>query len=104
MSESDPKGMGTNGAVVRESYDWSRVRPTTAVVETVAAFADRDALGMEPLNESVPTDPLDALFRDADGTPREAPGTTVTLTYLGYDVTVGGDGLVTARPAERTNN
>jgi hypothetical protein len=87
--------------MVRRVYDWSRVSPTTAVAETVAVAADRDVLAMEPLAGSVRVDALDDLFR-ADGSSDAtfSVDTQLTVSYLGYRVTVRGDGMVVARPSE----
>jgi hypothetical protein len=85
---------------IRREYDWSRVSPTTAVVESVAAAADRDVLKMESLGESVRVDALDDLFRTGEHcAPEVSAGTQLTLSYLGYQVTVRGDGVVVARPS-----
>lgn len=90
-------------ATVRRQYDWSLVSPTTAVVEAVAAAANRDVLSMEPLAESVRVDALDDLFRTGGSCdPEVSPDTQLTLSYLGYRVSVGGDGVVVAQPSEHT--
>lgn len=85
---------------VRRHYDFSRVSPTTAVVEVVAAAADRDALAMEPLAETVRVDALDDLFRERSPDQNVSNDTELNLSYLGYWVTVRGDGVVIATPSE----
>lgn len=81
---------------MRANFDFSRVSPTTAIVETVATATGQDVLAMEPLAEAVPTDPLDDLFRiDRGGSP--ARNAQLTVTYNGYRVTVDSGGTVVAR-------
>lgn len=95
-----PKSSIPRGDTVRTDFDWSEVRPTTAIVETVADITGRDVLRMEPLHDVIQTDALDAVFRPTDGTARDNAETSVTVQYLDFAVTVRGDGAVVVRPAE----
>lgn len=76
-----------------KSFDWTRVRPSTAVVELVAEFADTDPLELPPIYRSIDPDALDALVAPGPGG-TEARATAVSFTYGDHDVTVHGDGLV----------
>lgn len=98
-SETDGETGSMDSETIRREYDWSRVSPTTAVVEVVATAADRDVLAMEPLAERVRVDALDDLFRTGESSAAPtAVDTQLTVSYLGYRVTVHGDGLVVVRP------
>jgi hypothetical protein len=64
------------------------------VVSAVAAVSNTDPAVMEPLARSIDPDALNALFADQyDGTPRESG--TARFAFLGYELVVTGDGLVT---------
>lgn len=98
MAEPGIRTEETSGAEpVRADFDFSQVSPTTAIVETVATATGQDVLAMEPLAESVPTDPLDDLFRpDRNGSLDS--DAQLTVTYSGYRVTIDSGGTVVARP------
>lgn len=63
-----------------------------AVYTAVAAAADCSALELEPLEATVDTDSLDALFSST----RSADGFRFGFRYCGFDVTIH-DGEVTVR-------
>jgi len=64
--------------------------PSDAVVAAVANVRGVDPASLAPLHESVDTEALDALFDGrGDGSNRH-----VEFQYVGYDVTVRGDGRI----------
>lgn len=76
----------------RVRHDWTRSdHPSMAVVEAVAAVTDRTATELPPLQETIDTDALDALF---DG---ESPSVTVSFRYADTDVSVIGHGTLEVR-------
>lgn len=77
---------------VLEQFDWNgKERPSETVVRAVAATEDCDPLEVDPLQESIDTDALDALVTsDGDG----AHDVTVTFPYEGYGILVESSGLV----------
>lgn len=82
---------------VRDGYDWSETRPSTAVVETVTHAQGREPTSTEPLYETIDPDALDSLV----GTPERESirrDITVEFGFDGHRVTVGNDGTVLARP------
>lgn len=71
-----------------ERQSEAAVQPSTAVVEAVAAAERVDPPNVsDPLYESIDPDGLDGLVASADDV-------TITFSYLGYVVTVEGDGTV----------
>lgn len=84
---------------IRETYDWSTITPSTAVIETVAFVLDRDSTELDPLFEAVETDALDGLVR-ANGIRARNGRVTVSFTYHGYLVLVHSDGTVVTRTLE----
>lgn len=90
-SEAD----ATGGTV---EHDWhGSGRPSTAVVEAVAAVTDRKPTDLPPLHGYVDGDALDALVTsraDGDGT-----NVRVSFAYEDVDVTVDSDDGITVRPA-----
>lgn len=81
----------------RTEYDWSRVSPSTAVLELVASISDEDPVDLEPLYDYVDPDALDALF-DPD---RGGPASSVTFEFDVDTVTVHGDGTVAVHRREQ---
>lgn len=79
----------TDVSSIRETYDWSTTRPSTAVVETAARALDRDPTDIEQLYDSIDTDGLDTILESTTGT------TSVAFTYAELNVTVHGSGTVT---------
>jgi hypothetical protein len=68
--------------------------------EVETGSADTETIRLESLGESVRVDALDDLFRTGEHcAPEVSAGTQLTLSYLGYQVTVRGDGVVVARPS-----
>ncbi len=87
----------SNPDTINVRFDWSRTsQPSVAVVEAVAAVTGRDSVDGPPLYDFLDPDALDALadVRDA-GT---ATDVCVEFVYDGVDVTITGDGTVTACP------
>ena len=74
----------------RAEYDWSRVKPSTAVVELVASINDEDPTDLEPLYEYVDPDALDTLF-DSE---RASSTSRFTFEFGSNTTTVHGDGTV----------
>ncbi|WP_254766378.1 HalOD1 output domain-containing protein [Salinilacihabitans rarus] len=71
---------------ISEGTEDERRSVTEAIVDAVAAAADRDPLGLPPLWDVVDPEALDALFEPTrGGRPRAG---RVTFTYCGYEVTV----------------
>lgn len=66
--------------------------PSAVVVELVAEVTGRAPTDLEPLQQSVDTDALNALFDSA-----EASQLDVTFTYEGLDVHVSDTGFVEVR-------
>ena len=85
--------------MIRVESDWTSTTQNTAVIETVAIASDREPTGIEPLNEVVDTDALDALVR-SNGADPIGEGTTVTFEFVGQSVTVHGGGSVVVHPVE----
>ncbi|RBI63546.1 hypothetical protein DMJ13_03155 [halophilic archaeon] len=87
----------------RTSYSRSDgERPSTAVVNALAAHEDTDVGEIRPqLYDVVDPDALDALFGPRlDGRPRTSG--RVVFTYLGHRVTVHSDGHVYVGEADET--
>lgn len=85
----------TSGVI---EHDWRRSgRPSTAVVEAVAAVTDHKPTDLPPLHGYVDGDALDTLVTsrtDGDGTTIR-----VSFDYDGVEVTVDSDDGITVRPA-----
>jgi len=92
---SPPEGAdeATHGERVRATYDWTDVPVATAVIETVAAAEDTDPERLEPLYDWIDVDALDALFQGTSDSSRRSR-VFVSFRYVGYDVTVGEDGII----------
>lgn len=74
-------------------YDEAYIRPSQAVVEVLAAIADRELTDLVPLYEVVDPDALDDLL--ANGTKRG--DRQVTFTYRDHDVTTQSHGRIVVR-------
>jgi hypothetical protein len=85
------------GEALRIEYDWSQVRPSTAVVETVAVAVDHDPTTIEPIYHFVDTDALDSLVESKESSSPNKD-IAVTFTYIGHSVTVHDHGEVVVRP------
>lgn len=83
---------------IRTEFDWDSIAPTAAVIETVSVAANADPSEIEPLYGSVDPDALNELIRSAGRRSTESP-TTVSFTFLGYEVRVRSTGTVVVRPA-----
>ncbi|WP_227356863.1 HalOD1 output domain-containing protein [Haladaptatus salinisoli] len=78
------------------SFDWARNgQPSIAVVEAVAAVTGRDTTDVPPLYDFLNPDALDALATVRGG--NTVDDVRVEFTYDGVEVSVTGDGTVTAR-------
>lgn len=93
---SDSKQIADSDGIVRTNYDWSSTPPSTGVVEAVADASGRDPTALGPIYETIDPDALDKLIRSKRER-RPAGDVSVSLTYVGYDVTVRGDGSVVVR-------
>lgn len=99
-NRGDEHDRGTDAdGVIRTEYDWSSLAPSTAVIEAVAIAANREPTTLEPLEETISTDALNALLaprkdHSADGI------TTVSFEFAGQTVTVQSNGAVVVRPSE----
>lgn len=78
---------------VQAEYEWDDIRPSTAIISSVAVALNRRPRDLEPLYSAIDPDDLDALFSAAAG-----DALLVTFEYCGLDVTVtaSGDVIVTA--------
>lgn len=97
-SDDDMPASRTRGTIQAE-FDWSDVRPSTAVVEMVATAANREPTALEPLYETVDPDALDTLVRSMGANSIDGDA-TVTFPFEGYQVVVRRDGRVVVRPDE----
>ena len=68
-------------------------RPSIRVVRAVAAYTDTDPLELQPLQEAIDAEALDALFAPTDRRQLPGPG-RVQFVYEGHEVTVFSDGTV----------
>ncbi|GCF13127.1 hypothetical protein Harman_10620 [Haloarcula mannanilytica] len=77
--------------ILHAEFDWTVISPSLAIVQTVAIAADRKAIELPPLIETVDPDALDELFQY----PTE-PDSNISLSFrLGdYEVTVTEHGDV----------
>ncbi|MDT3434361.1 HalOD1 output domain-containing protein [Haloarcula sp. 1CSR25-25] len=93
MSGSDDWSDGTEDDpdVLHAEFDWKAVSPSVAVVQTVAIAADREAIELSPLIESLDPDALDELFVHAAGLDSDV---SLSFRLSDYAVTVTGDGDV----------
>ena len=71
----------------------SDIRPSTAIVEGVAAIRETDPVDLAPLGEHVDPDCLDGLFEPP--LESESGSVSVSFTYAGCNVVVSGPTLVT---------
>lgn len=89
-STSNDSGAGSSGRV---RHEWSDTdRPTTAVIEAVAATIDQDPSTMEPLYEHINPDALDAIMTPKN--PEQSSNILVEFSYNGVDVRVSNQGFV----------
>ena len=83
----------TAGHVSPVRHEWSAdERPSTAVVRAVAAATDREPTGLEPLQNHVDVDALDALLRSGKTT------LEMSFTYVGAHVSIDNAGTIEVRP------
>jgi hypothetical protein len=92
---SDSTNYRTSGPEVSRQFDYADTAPSEAVVRAVSALTDTEPTSLEPLYETVDPEALDRLVRSGD------PGMELTIRYLDYHVTVGGDGRVAVYPDYR---
>jgi hypothetical protein len=93
MSGPDNRaGRASDGTdMLHAGFDWSVISPSLAVVQTVAIAADRNAVELPPLIETLDPDALDQLFRHPT-----KPESNISLSFQldDYTVTVTGHGDV----------
>ncbi|WP_135820675.1 HalOD1 output domain-containing protein [Halostella litorea] len=84
-------------------HDWDADDSLAAtVVSAVAAVRNVEPTAVEPLNETVDPDALNAIFDDRhNGGDRSGP--TLSFRLNGCDVTVHADGRVVVKPPEETD-
>lgn len=82
----------------RARIDWRNESTTLDVVATVAAVSNTPPLELPTLYDDIDPDAFDAL---AELTRSDAAmgETLVAMTYVGYEVTVHGDGVLSIRPS-----
>lgn len=82
--------------------DWTPSgRPSTAVIEAVAAVTGREPTDLPSLHRRVDVDALDALVtHGVQGIPRQVD---VTFEYAGVEVTVNSQDGIVIRPGSDTN-
>ena len=83
----------------RGSYDSDRDSTSLAVVTVIATALGRNPTDLPPLHSVVDTGALDALFSDSLDGARDRRRTS--FSYVGFDVTVSGEGTVEAEPKDR---
>ncbi|MFP9190658.1 HalOD1 output domain-containing protein [Natronosalvus vescus] len=81
----------------RAQYDQDTTTASMAVVATVTNALGVDPLELNPLHDIIDTDAVNELLRD-----RNLPNGFVHLSFrfAGCDISVSGDGVVTATPSE----
>lgn len=80
-------------------HDWQGEVPlSTTILSLVGSAMDADPTELEPLNDAVDPDALDALFAPREGGTPRRPG-TLSFQFAGFTVTVDADGTVALRPA-----
>lgn len=95
MVSNPASGWDGSDDTVSATYDWSSVRPSTAVVEVYAVATNQDPSTVEPLFDFVDPDALDTLVRSNGAA--SADDTVVSFTLSGRRITVDGSGTVTVR-------
>lgn len=80
----------------RATFDDDRDPLCLAVVAVVAVATGREPNDLQPLENSIDTDALNALFSATPGTSRRSG--RVTFEYEGFALTVGSDGTIEAVP------
>ena len=81
----------------RFEYDQEETPPSMAIVTALSEVMDVDPMELEPLQESVDTEALDALVY---AQPTATSDVEITLSLKDYTVTVHSYGVVTVTPAE----
>lgn len=92
---SDTTNYRTSGPEVSRQFDFAETAPSQAVVRAVSAVTDTEPTSLQPLYESVDPEAVDRLLRSGDA------GMELTVRYLDYHVTLGGDGRVAVYPDYR---
>lgn len=96
-STPEPSRRDADGWPIWDEWDRS-ARPSTAVIEAVAAAAGREPTALPPLHRVVDADALDALLTGGPSN-RRTPSETganvrVSFAYAGVEVTVSRDGRI----------
>lgn len=94
----DVRSDGETG-VVRAEFDWGKIAPSTAIVETLAVAMDREPTAIQPLYHAVDPDALDAFLR-TDGKRTDDAATVVSFPMASYEVVARATGVVVIRPGE----
>lgn len=96
--DTTPEGTteSIDSAATRATYDWSTIRPSTAVIETIAAHADRDAVDVEPLYNTIDPDGLDAIVRSNHKRAVENSA-VVQFQHTDHHIAIYSDGVLTVR-------
>ena len=84
-------------------YEWSGTsRPSTSLIEAVAAETDRDWTDMPTLYDHVDADALNALLIARPTGTADATGATNTVTvsfaYTGFEIRLDSNGRLEIRP------
>lgn len=110
MNSTHPIPTATGNGTVEPSseravvHDWEGDVPlSTTILSLVGSATDADPTELEPLNDAVDPDALDALFAPREGGTPRRPG-TVSFRFAGFTVTVDADGTVALRPANRPDD
>jgi hypothetical protein len=91
----DATNYRTSGPAVSRQFDFDETPPSEAVVRAVSAVTDSEPTSLEPLYETVDPEALDRLLRSGTA------GMELTVRYLDFHVTLGGDGTVAVYPDYR---
>jgi hypothetical protein len=77
------------------SYDVNGEKPGVRLLEAVASIKDADPTELDPLDQYVDADALNAIFRPTQGMP-DAHG-SLSITYEGLLIVVHSDGKIELR-------
>lgn len=80
------------GNIISQSYDWSTIPPSTAVIETVSVATDTEPTKLATLQHAIDADALDVLVQSSDSDTFE-----ISFEYTGVSVLVTGGGTVRVR-------
>ena len=103
MTAADPTGtpsgeLNVGGIGCRSESDRTTAAVSETVVSSVADVLGKDEMAVQPLNDVIDPDALDALFDVRLNGERRASTGRVQFLLDGCEVTVFGDGQVVVRP------